>query len=416
MSTDSYKKITNLIPELFVFDFEEKQTIPFTKIKNVLDFEDAYIFIINPENIYLKAFFNPQKHLSKENTNIKISKALSKELFSIRNNVANLKEELKLCEKHYAISKLKIKNTVFGFILIGRNKPFYQVDTDILNALSSIMSYKIKDSELSNVFKIQLMALKKAIHETNNAYKTIKEQNKKIIAADKIKNEFLANVSHELRTPLNAIIGFSEILSTKSYGELNEQQESYIKDIQISGVHLLEMINEILDISKIEANAVKMVKRYFEISKVVSEVCNVIAPLATKKKINIKTYIEKDIDIYADYQKIQQVLYNLLSNAIKFTPEKGLIEIIITNTRQKITIKVTDSGIGIDKKYHRKIFTKFTQLEDAYTKKESSTGLGLTITKELVEMHNGKIKVESELGHGSTFIVTLPIFDKTDSP
>ena len=205
-------------------------------------------------------------------------------------------------------------------------------------AISSILSYKIKDLELSEVFKIQLKALKNAVQETNNAYKTIKIQNKKILAADKVKNEFLASVSHELRTPLNAIIGFSDILKAQVYGKLNEKQTEYINDIQVSGIQLLGMVNEILDITKIEANAIKLVKRYFEISRPVIETTNLLMPLIKNKNIDIKYSIQNDIDIYADYQKIQQIMYNLLSNAIKYTPENGKINISVTNTKKNVKI------------------------------------------------------------------------------
>ena len=175
------------------------------------------------------------------------------------------------------------------------------------------------------------------------------------------------------------------------------------------------MVNEILDISKIEANAIKLVKRYFEISRPIIETTNLLMPLVKKKNINLSYTIENDIDIYADYQKIQQVLYNLISNAVKYTPENGNIVISVSNTVKKVKISVKDSGIGIDKCNHKKIFQKFIQLEDAFYKKETSTGLGLTITKRLVEMHGGTIKVESEKGKGANFVVTLPI-EKIDEP
>ena len=224
-----------------------------------------------------------------------------------------------------------------------------------------------------------------------------------------MKNEFLASVSHELRTPLNAIIGFSDILKAQVYGKLTDKQQEFVNDIQVSGVQLLGMVNEILDITKLEANAMKLVKRYFEISRPIIETSNLLMPLIDKKNIKLTQTIQHDIDIYADYQKIQQVLYNLISNAIKYTPENGNIHITVTNTSKKIKISVKDSGIGIDPKDHKKIFQKFVQLEDAFYKKETSTGLGLTITMQLVKMHKGSIKILSEKGKGAEFIVTLPI-------
>ena len=290
-----------------------------------------------------------------------------------------------------------------------REKNFYkQEDLDALNAIASVMSYLLKDAELSNVFKIQLKALKDGIVEKNNAYKTIKEQNEKILEADKVKNEFLANISHELRTPLNSILGFSDILGTQLYGNLNSKQEEYVNDIKVSATHLLGMINEVLDMSKIEANAMKIVKSAFWISRAVDEVANILYPLAQKKNIILKKNMDADFEVFADYQKIQQILYNLVSNAIKYSPENDEVEITVNADDESFRIFVHDNGIGIDKKYHGKIFAKFVQLDSAYTKKESSTGLGLTITKELVELHGGKISLISEVNNGSTFIVEIP--------
>ena len=203
-------------------------------------------------------------------------------------------------------------------------------------------------------------------------------------------------------------MGFADILSTQLYGNLNSKQEEYINDIKASGTHLLGMINEILDMSKIEANAMKVVKSRFWISRGIKEVSNILMPLANKKGITIISDIPQDFEVFADYQKIQQILYNLISNAIKYSPDNDIVEISVTCDEEKYRITVHDNGIGIDPKYHGKIFAKFVQLDNAYTKKESSTGLGLTITKELVELHEGKISLISEVNNGSTFIVDIP--------
>lgn len=413
MQEKIYKDTLKLIPKLFSVEFSLNNGEAFFEVlKKVIDFNDSYVFLLNSEDIQLKLAFNSEINI-KPNETVDITQGLAKKLFEnsadILNSNSDLIKLLNLKSANYLISKLAIRETVFGFLLIGRPHEFKQTDITIIDSITSVLSYKIKDLELSNVFKIQLKALKNAVQETNDAYRTIKSQNKKIVAADKVKNEFLASVSHELRTPLNAIIGFSDILTSKVYGELNNKQAEYVKDIQIAGIQLLGMVNEILDISKIEANAIKLVKRYFEVSRPVIESCNILMPLIKNKNINVSYHIDKDIDIFADYQKIQQVLYNLLSNAIKYTPEKGSIVITVTNTAKKVRFSIKDSGIGIDKKDQKRIFGKFVQLEDAFYKKETSTGLGLTITKQLVEMHKGSIKVVSEKGKGAEFIVTLPI-------
>ena len=413
MQEKIYKDTLNLIPKLFSVEFSLNNGEAFFKmLKKVIDFEDCYVFLLNSEDIQLKLTHNNQSDISPDKT-VDISTNLAKKLFENKSEILGKKSELisllELKSENYLISKLAIRETVFGFLLVGRPHEFKKTDLTIIDSITSVLSYKIKDLELSNVFKIQLKALKNAVQETNDAYRTIKSQNKKIVAADKIKNEFLASVSHELRTPLNAIIGFSDILTSQVYGDLNDKQVTYVKDIQIAGIQLLGMVNEILDISKIEANAIKLVKRYFEVSRPVIETCNILMPLIKNKNINLSYHIDKDIDIFADYQKIQQVLYNLLSNAIKYTPDKGSIVITVTNTAKKVRFSIKDSGIGIDKKDQKRIFGKFVQLEDSFYKKETSTGLGLTITKQLVEMHKGTIKIISEKGKGAEFIVTLPI-------
>lgn len=413
MQEKIYKDTLNLIPKLFSVEFSLNNGEAFFKmLKKVIDFEDCYVFLLNSEDIQLKLAHNNQSNIEPDKT-VDISTNLAKKLFENKSEILGKKSELisllGLKSENYLISKLAIRETVFGFLLVGRPHEFKKTDLTIIDSITSVLSYKIKDLELSNVFKIQLKALKNAVQETNDAYRTIKSQNKKIVAADKVKNEFLASVSHELRTPLNAIIGFSDILTSKVYGDLSDKQFEYVKDIQIAGIQLLGMVNEILDISKIEANAIKLVKRYFEVSRPVIETCNILMPLIKNKNINLSYHIDKDIDIFADYQKIQQVLYNLLSNAIKYTPDKGSIVITVTNTAKKVRFSIKDSGIGIDKKDQKRIFGKFVQLEDAFYKKETSTGLGLTITKQLVEMHKGTIKIISEKGKGAEFVVTLPI-------
>ena len=409
------EKILKLIPSLFETDLNSERHL-FKNFEKILSFDEGFIYYANPDSLQLKYSYKKHANYEKEAT-FKLNSDLKKFIFSknseITDETSDLVKTIKLegsSQKSYLISKISIKSTVFGIVVLSkREKNFYkQDDLDALDAVSSVLSYLLKDVELSNVFKIQLKALKDGIVEKNNAYKTIKEQNEKILEADKVKNEFLANISHELRTPLNSILGFSDILGTQLYGNLNSKQEEYINDIKVSATHLLGMINEVLDMSKIEANAMKVVKSAFWISRAVDEVVNIVSPLAQKKNIKLIKNMAVDFEVFADYQKIQQILYNLVSNAIKYSPENDEVEISINSDDENFRILVHDNGIGIDKKYHGKIFAKFVQLDSAYTKKESSTGLGLTITKELVELHGGKISLISEVNNGSTFIVEIP--------
>ena len=409
-------KILKLIPSLFEINITESQTGVnlFRKLEKILIFDEGFIYFANPDSLQLK--YNYKKHGSHIiDTLYSLNKELKIFVFSKGGAILNSDDKLiKALEytglKSFIVSKISIKSTVFGLIVLAKKEENYYTKEDLttLDAVSAILSYVLKDSELSNVFKLQLKALKDGIIEKNKAYKTIKEQNEKILEADKVKNEFLANVSHELRTPLNSILGFSDILSTQLYGNLNQKQEEYVNDIKVSATHLLGMINEILDMSKIEANAMKIVKSTFWISRAVDEACNILMPLAQKKNITLKKDMPADFEVFADYQKIQQILYNLISNAIKYSPENDTVEISVSADDETFKITVHDNGIGIDKKYHGKIFAKFVQLDSAYTKKESSTGLGLTITKELVELHEGKISLVSEINNGSTFIVEIP--------
>ena len=309
----------------------------------------------------------------------------------------------KFLNNNTLITKLAIRDSVFGFLVVSINDDFNNETAQSLITLSNVISYKIKDYELSEVFKLQLKAMQDAVLDKQKAYEIIKKQHKKLQEIDKTKNLFLANISHDLRTPLNAIIGFSQALDSKIFGELNEKQAEYIKDIQISGLHLLGMINEILDISKLEAHVMKYTPTELSSKQVIQEAINILEPLYTNKNINLKFNCEFDGLIKADYQKFQQILFNLLSNAIKFTHKDGKIVITSRADKKNFILKIQDNGIGIEKKNHSKIFKKFVHLDNVYTK--NSTGLGLTITKELVKLHNGKITLESELNKGTTFIL-----------
>ena len=415
MAVLSTEKMLEYLPNLFETDIKGEVNI-FRKLENILVFDEGFIYYANPDSLQLKFCYKKHKDYLCESV-FNLNKSQKEFVFNKTGKILSSDDKLidslelnKFAQNSYIISKLQIKSTVFGIVVLSKKESnFYdKKDLDVLNASTSILSYILKDSELSNVFKIQLKALKDGIIEKNNAYKVIKEQNEKILEADRVKNEFLANISHELRTPLNSILGFADILGAQLYGNLNSKQEDYINDIKASGTHLLGMINEILDMSKIEAHAMKVVKSRFYISRAVTEVKNILMPLAIKKGISLNADVDNDFEVYADYQKIQQILYNLVSNAIKYSPDNDIVDIAVISNEKCFKIAVHDNGIGIDPKYHGKIFAKFVQLDNAFTKKESSTGLGLTITKELAELHGGKVSIISEVNNGSTFIVEIP--------
>lgn len=418
---NKFKNILGRIPEILASDddLEKNFEKSLLELRKTVDFENAYICYLNAgcANIQFRMISGGNTPVPAPETIINFPEVLKTKLYDSsvfvfdENSVYFNALKLDKTDSCFMLAKLNIRETVFGFMLVTRpvNEPFTQDEEELAKAFSALVSYSIKDSELSNVFKLQLRALQDSIVDKTEAYATIKKQNEKILAADKLKNEFLANISHELRTPLNAIIGFSEALSMKIFGPLNEKQEEYVSDIHVSGLHLLGMINEILELSKIEAKAVKLALSRFNLQTSLNEVVNIVRPLALKKHITLEKMTKEFLEIDADYQKIQQILYNLLSNAIKFTPENGKIEIGYDVKNDEVILFVKDNGVGIDKKYEGKIFAKFVQLNNVYSKKESSTGLGLTITKELAELHGGKIWFESTVGKGTTFFVRLPL-------
>jgi signal transduction histidine kinase/putative methionine-R-sulfoxide reductase with GAF domain len=240
-------------------------------------------------------------------------------------------------------------------------------------------------------------------------FREIEEKSHQIEAANRHKSEFLANMSHELRTPLNAIIGFSEVLQEKLFGELNEKQAEYTSDILTSGQHLLSLINEILDLSKVEAGRMELELASFDLPLAIDNARTFVRERAVKHGITLDVDVDDRLGEYVgDERKIKQILLNLLSNAVKFTPEGGRISITANKVDDGVEISVSDTGIGIAPEDQPKIFEEFRQVGSDSTHKVEGTGLGLTLAKKFVELHGGKIWVESELGKGSTFTFTLP--------
>jgi signal transduction histidine kinase/putative methionine-R-sulfoxide reductase with GAF domain len=241
-------------------------------------------------------------------------------------------------------------------------------------------------------------------------FREIEEKSQQIEAANRHKSEFLANMSHELRTPLNAIIGFSEVLGERLFGELNEKQAEYTDDILTSGRHLLSLINEILDLSKVEAGRMELELATFDLPSAIDNARTFVRERATRHGITLDVAVDDRLgDFVGDERKIKQILLNLLSNAVKFTPEGGRIGIKARQADGSVEISVTDTGIGIAPEDQPKIFEEFRQVGSDYAHKVEGTGLGLTLAKKFVELHGGKIWVESEVGKGSKFTFTLPI-------
>jgi signal transduction histidine kinase len=240
-------------------------------------------------------------------------------------------------------------------------------------------------------------------------FREIEEKSRQIEAANRHKSEFLANMSHELRTPFNAIIGFSEVLGERLFGELNEKQAEYTDDILGSGRHLLSLINEILDLSKVEAGRMELELAGFDLPLAIDNARTFVRERATKHGIALDVKVDGGLgEFVGDERKIKQILLNLLSNAVKFTPEGGRIGINARQIDGSVEISITDTGIGIAAEDQPKIFDEFRQVGIDHKHKSEGTGLGLTLAKKFVELHGGNIRVTSEIGKGSTFTFTLP--------
>ena len=226
--------------------------------------------------------------------------------------------------------------------------------------------------------------------------------------ASQHKSEFLATMSHELRTPLNAIIGFSQVLKEQMYGDLNAKQAEYVDDVLSSGQHLLTLINDILDLAKVEAGRMELQPTTFDLPEVLETAVSMVRERATSQRLRLTMAVDPSVGMLeADERKVKQILFNLLTNAVKFTPAGGQVTLAASVVDDQIEISVRDTGVGISAEDQVKIFEEFYQVGPA--KIQEGTGLGLALTRRLVELHHGRLRVESEPGVGSTFTVKLPL-------
>ncbi len=239
--------------------------------------------------------------------------------------------------------------------------------------------------------------------------KRVKERTAEAERANRLKSEFLARMSHELRTPMNAIVGFSDLLAEESEGPLHDVYKDYVERIRRGGRHLLDLINDVLDLSKIEAGRLELHPEEFPAAEALDEVLSVIRPLAEAKRIRCESHVSPELLAFADRIRFKQILYNLLSNAVKFTPEEGTVCVGASWSGDSLSVAVADTGIGIAPEDHEAIFSEFHQLGTTTGGVKEGTGLGLAITKRLVELHGGTILVQSEAGKGSRFSFSLPV-------
>jgi signal transduction histidine kinase len=309
------------------------------------------------------------------------------------------------------------RDRVIGVIAVQSYnvKEFTHDDVLLLTAVANQAAVAIDNAKLYEELEDLTYALEERVQERTNE---LRETNLQLLAADHAKNEFLAKMSHELRTPLNSIIGFSSVLLRSRPEELAPSLSKFLDNINAAGNHLLNLINDILDLSKIEAGKVELRLDTFDLRETVLSVERVMKGFADEASIRIETKVDDDVPLVTlDEGRLKQILFNLLSNAVKFSPDGGPVSLRITRLPfeespiryDSVRIEVADQGMGIPQEDLGRIFDEFYQADQTRNAAKSGTGLGLSLTKNFVELHHGTIEVRSESGRGSTFTMYLPI-------
>ncbi len=357
---------------------------------------------------------------------------------------------------------LTCKGTIIGVLELASIKGYSQTDLAILKKIANKLGNAIIAIQNTNELKKlseKLTLSNTELHSSNNRLQAMNREllsqqqelaksHQRLEEISRTKSDFLANMSHELRTPLNSVIGFSEILQDRMFGPMNDKQLEYINNILTSGKHLLSLINDILDLAKVESGKMEIEPDRFQLHHLLSSSLIMLREKAIKKSLGLSLEIEPeaDIEIEADERKLKQIMFNLIANALKFTNNGGKITIrarliqdtqlcrlpqpvpnqphlltadaaesTVRDTNRFIEISVEDTGIGIKSENIPKLFHGYTQISSGYVKNHEGTGLGLALTKRLVELHGGRIWIESEYGKGSTFFFTLPLLQEYDS-
>jgi len=323
------------------------------------------------------------------------------------------KDTLKKIDAEFIVPLKAHAGQLSGILILGKKtskNPYTIEDKQLVYTLSSQMATNLENARLYRISQQELSERKRVEKELIIKQQQLIDKTQELEKANQAKSEFLASMSHELRTPLNVIIGFSELMLDEALGKINEEQRQSLIDVLDSSRHLLNLVNDVLDLSKIEAGRIDFSPENVELADLIKNAVETMRPVLDAKKQKIEISVEEEPpQICCDKIRIKQVLLNLLSNATKFTPTEGKIWISTKVDGDFCQVSVVDSGIGIKKEDKERIFEAFTQGDTLPDKEREGTGLGLTLTRQFVEMNGGSIWLESEYGKGSNFTFTLPL-------
>jgi signal transduction histidine kinase len=310
---------------------------------------------------------------------------------------------------------LRSSGRVIGTLIIAsrHRHSFSSGDIHLLNTIGEGLGPALKNAELYEALRGKNHQLDEQNQELRSRQRKLLEKSREVEQASQLKSEFLANMSHELRTPLNVIIGFSELMLDEVPGPTNKKQRQCLEDVLNSGRHLLGLIDQVLDLSKIESGRTELKLAEVALPEIIESLRNTMLPVLKPRRQKLDISLEDGLPaVYADKAKLRQVFFNLLSNSSRFTPEGGRIEIKAVKNGTHCHISVADNGIGIKKEDQTRIFEPFCQLNNAPGRGGGGTGLGLVVVKQLVEKHGGRVWLESEYGKGSRFSFTIPLFSE----
>lgn len=413
------KKLTNIATDMFV------------ELMRV-DLGYLMLFDEKSQELSIKSVKGIKKECIKKKISIKAEKDIVKWISNWKKPIllSDL-NELPVIEFFHAMTKeieygislsvpLVVKGKLKGMINLGEKefkKPFFQKDLQLLSTLGGPVAFAIENAKLYEKLreahnKLEIK-VKERTAELRQTLEKLEEAMQTVEAATRAKSNFLANMSHELRTPLNAIIGFSEILRAQTFGEINKKQQSYVNHVLTSGKHLLDLINDILDLAKVESGKMELKLSEVKFATLLKNGLVMIKEKAMKHGIKLDLKIPKEMEnftIEADERKLKQVIFNLLSNSAKFTNEGGSIETATWKKGKELFVCITDTGIGLKKEDLERIFGEFEQVDSSRGRKQTGTGLGLALSRRMIELHGGKMWAESEgEGKGSCFTFSIPI-------